>query len=371
MPQFVKAEKTQAKLRLAIDGPSGSGKTYTALIAATVMADGGKIAVIDTERNSASLYSDKFSFDVAALDTFAPKTYIDLIHAAETAGYSVIVIDSLSHAWEGSGGVLEMHDLATKRQKTQNSYTAWADVTPEHRALIDAMLQSKCHIIATMRSKMDYVQEKDERTGRTVIRKVGMAPIQRQGTEYEFTIVGDMDAEHNLVITKSRCEPISDKVVNKPDSGFFKTILDWLAKPMTKSAKSAPAAQLPAVDYDGNPLDKGPQWEELPGYQMQGAPPAKPMTDQPAPEQPAPVPDENAKAAKMSLEIRRSFVDWCDTWVLDDRAAKYSYSTGGKPKKANMWHILGRVGKLGYPEVTAENVEAVKRDLQKHIEQTA
>jgi KaiC/GvpD/RAD55 family RecA-like ATPase len=231
---FMKAEKCQAKLRLAIDGPSGSGKTYTALIAATVLADGGKIAVIDTERASAALYADTFEFDTATLDQFNPKHYIDLIEAAEEAGYAVIVIDSLSHAWEGEGGALDMVDAAARRIQG-NSYAAWKDVTPLHRRLVDAMLQSKAHIIATMRSKMDYVQEKDERTGKTVIRKVGMAPIQRQGMEYEFTIVADMDIDHNLVVTKSRMSGIADAVVNRPDRKFFAKVLDWL-----KSGAAAP-----------------------------------------------------------------------------------------------------------------------------------
>ena len=226
--QFVKATKKQAKLRLAIDGPTGSGKTYTALVAATVMANGGKIAVIDTERNSAALYSDEFEFDVAALDNFNPRNYINLIDSAEEAGYAVIIIDSLSHAWEGEGGALDMVDAAAKRSQAGNSWAAWKDVTPLHRKLIDAMLQSKCHVIVTMRSKMEYALEKDEKTGRNTVRKLGLAPVQRQGMEYEFTIVGDMDVEHNLVVTKSRCKFIADAVVNKPDKKFFKKILDWL-----------------------------------------------------------------------------------------------------------------------------------------------
>jgi len=232
---FVKAVRTQAKLRMGLDGPSGSGKTYTALTAATALAGDGTIAVIDTERNSASLYSDKFTFDVVCLDTFSPQNYIDMIHAAEQAGYAVIIIDSLSHAWEGEGGVLDMHDAAVKRQRTENSFTAWKDVTPHHRALVDAMLQSPCHIVATMRSKMDYVQEKDG-AGKTVIKKIGLAPVQRQGMEYEFTIVGDIDTEHNLVISKSRMDTLADAVVSKPDVKWFGRIADWLG-----SAKPAPA----------------------------------------------------------------------------------------------------------------------------------
>lgn len=226
--QFTKATKKRAKARVAIDGPSGAGKTYTALIAATVLADGGRVAVIDTERGSASLYSDEFNFDVIELNEFHPQHYIDAIEAAEAAGYAVLVIDSLSHAWEGEGGALDLVDRAAKRSQAGNSYTAWKDVTPLHRRMVDAMLQSQLHIVATMRSKMDYVQEKDERTNKTVIRKVGMAPIQRQGTEYEFTLVCDIDIDHNLVVTKSRCKPLADKVEQKPGAKFFKTFLDWL-----------------------------------------------------------------------------------------------------------------------------------------------
>jgi hypothetical protein len=223
---FQKATKKKSKLRLAIDGPSGAGKTYTALIAATAIADGGKIAVIDTERGSASLYSDKFNFDVLELNTFSPQLYIDAINEAEKAGYKVIVIDSLSHAWEGEGGVLDMHEDATNRSTSKNSYTAWAKVTPLQRELVDAMLQSPSHVIATMRSKMDYIQV--EEGGKKEVKKVGMAPIQRQGMEYEFTIVGDMDTDHNFVVSKTRCDFIADKVLKKPDQKFFKSILDWL-----------------------------------------------------------------------------------------------------------------------------------------------
>ena len=224
---FQKATRKKAKARIAIDGASGSGKTYTALIAATSLANGGKIAVIDTERGSASLYSDEFDFDVVELQNFNPRNYINAIDAAEEQGYSVIVIDSMSHAWEGEGGILDMHDNATKRQSTQNSYTAWKDVTPVHREFVDRILQSSCHVIATMRSKMEYSQEKDG-SGKTVIRKIGLAPIQRSGTEYEFTVVCDMDVEHNLVVSKSRCKAVADAVVSKPDKKFFDIITKWL-----------------------------------------------------------------------------------------------------------------------------------------------
>jgi hypothetical protein len=246
MPTFLfqKASKRKVKARIAIDGPSGSGKTYSALIAATVLAEGGRIAVIDTEHGSASLYSDEFDFDVLELTNFNPRNYIESIAAAAQEGYAVVVIDSLSHAWEGAGGALELVEDATKRSKSGNSYTAWHDVTPLQRDMIDAMLQSKCHVIATMRSKMEYVQEKDN-NGKTIIRKVGLAPVQRQGTEYEFSIVADMDTDHNLVVSKSRCKAMADKVQNKPDAKFWKVFLDWLNSGADDEPKTAFKSEIP------------------------------------------------------------------------------------------------------------------------------
>ena len=231
---FTKATKAKVKARVAIDGPSGAGKTYSALILATVLADGGKVAVIDTERGSASLYSDKFNFDVLELDTYSPAIYTQAITAAEKAGYSVIVIDSLSHAWEGEGGALDLVDQKSTQIKG-NSYAAWKDVTPLHRRMVDKMLQSPAHVIVTMRSKMDYVQETDG-NGKKVIRKVGMAPIQRAGMEYEFTLVADMDVDHHIAISKSRCDEMADKVAHKPGPDFWQKFSSWLADGVEKPA---------------------------------------------------------------------------------------------------------------------------------------
>jgi hypothetical protein len=243
---FQKATKAKVKARVAIDGPSGAGKTYSALILATVLANGGKIAVIDTERGSASLYSDKFNFDVLELDTFSPALYTQAIGAAEQAGYDVIVIDSLSHAWEGEGGALDMVDQKSIQVKG-NSYVAWKDVTPLQRRMVDAMLQSPAHIIVTMRSKMDYIQETDAQ-GKKTVRKVGMAPIQRAGMEYEFTIVADMDVDHHISISKSRCDEMADKVAMKPGPDFWKQFTEWLStgeerKPVTQTSQPASAPE--------------------------------------------------------------------------------------------------------------------------------
>lgn len=243
MMQFTKATKKQAKLRLALIGPSGSGKTYTALKIAAHL--GGKIAVIDTERGSASKYADLFPFDVLILDTFSPLTYVEAIKAADAAGYDVLVIDSLSHAWMGKEGALEQVDRAAKRSQSNNTYTAWRDVTPMHNALIDAMLQSRCHIIGTMRTKTEYVIEQNER-GKSVPKKVGLAPVQRDGLEYEFDVVADMDAENNLIVSKTRCPALAGAVIAKPGKEIAETLAAWLT-----DGAPAPAPEKPAADAPG------------------------------------------------------------------------------------------------------------------------
>jgi hypothetical protein len=229
---FVHATKNKLKARVALDGPTGAGKTLSALYLARALAGpDGKIAGIDTERGSMRLYSDKVTFDVSELHPddpggFSPVNYVKAIHDAEKAKYDVIVIDSLTHAWEGEGGALDQVDDAASRIKG-NSYAAWRNVTPMHREMVDAILQSSVHIVATMRSQMDYIQAKDKE-GRTTITKVGMAPIQRKGMEYEFTLVGDMDVDHKLIITKSRCDMMADKVQLKPSIEFWMPFVEWL-----------------------------------------------------------------------------------------------------------------------------------------------
>jgi hypothetical protein len=222
---FKRATKAQAKLRMAVDGPAGSGKTWTALQVAKYL--GSKIALIDTERGSASKYADLFEFDVLELGTFAPRTYVEAIKAAAQAGYDVLVIDSLSHAWFGKDGALDQKDKAEARQKTPNGYTAWREVTPMHNELVDAILQAPMHVIATMRTKMEYVQEKDA-NGRTIVKKVGMAPVQRDGVEYEFDIVGDMSIDHVMTVSKTRCHLLDGYTQSKPGEDLANIIKAWL-----------------------------------------------------------------------------------------------------------------------------------------------
>lgn len=239
---FHKATKKQSFLRLALIGPSGSGKTYSSLRIAQGL--GQKIAVIDSERGSASKYADEFNFDVMELDSFSPQDYIKGIEEAVKAGYDVLIIDSLTHAWIGKGGVLEMHDQATAREGGGNSYTAWRTVTPEHNRLVDAMLQAPIHVIATMRSKMEYVQEKDDR-GKTVVRKVGLQPVQRDGLDFEFDVVGDMDSGNTLVISKTRCRALSQAVIHEPgEDNVAKTLKTWLTDGVPASISDAQSKEL-------------------------------------------------------------------------------------------------------------------------------
>lgn len=226
--QFTKAVKGKGKARIALIGPSGSGKTMSALFIAKAL--GERIALVDTENGSASKYAGEAGvpdFDTLNLGEFSPQTYVEAIHAAEAAGFDVLIIDSLSHAWMGKGGALEMVDNVSKRSKSGNSFTAWREVTPHHNALVDALVQCKLHLIVTMRAKAEYVLQTDER-GKQVPKKVGMAPIQREGLDYEFDIVGDIDLDHNFVISKTRCRALDSAVITKPDEKLGQTIRAWL-----------------------------------------------------------------------------------------------------------------------------------------------
>lgn len=248
--QFTPASKRASKLRLALAGPAGSGKTYSALSIASEL--GQPVAVIDTEHGSASKYSDMFEFQTLELESFHPERYIEAIQAAEAAGFPVLVIDSLSHAWMGKDGALELVDRAAKRTQSGNSFGAWRDVTPLHNALVEAMIAAKLHLIVTLRSKQDYVQEKDERTNKTVVRKIGMAPVQRDGLEYEFDVYGDLDGDNNLIIGKTRCSALAGQVIAKPGAKLAGTLLEWLSGPPSYLCNEC---KHPILAQDGQPIN--------------------------------------------------------------------------------------------------------------------
>lgn len=223
---FRKAERKKAKLRLALCGVSGSGKTYSSILMAKGL--GGKIAMIDTENGSGELYAHIADYDVLTIQApYEPIKYVQAIKAAERAGYSVLIIDSLTHAWEGTGGVTEMADKAAKTSKSGNSFMAWRDVTPKHNELVEAILTSSMHIIGTMRSKTAY-EVQDNGNGKKAPVKVGLAPIQRPGMEYEFTVVLDLSMENHIATaSKDRTEIFTGKhTVLNEETGA--TLLQWL-----------------------------------------------------------------------------------------------------------------------------------------------
>jgi hypothetical protein len=237
MSNFHKAERRKSKLRLAIAGPAGSGKTYSALQIA--FGIGGKIALIDTERGSAELYSHLGEFDVCQIEApFEPSKYVAAIKEAEKLGYDIIITDSLSHAWSGTGGLLDTHGKIADRGG--NSWTAWRKITPQHNELVEALLQSTSHIIATMRSKMEYAQSEDG--GKKTVKKIGLAPVQREGMEYEFTVFFDIDINHVSTASKDRTSLFDNKYFT-PSTETGITLINWLnnAPDALQAPKPAPA----------------------------------------------------------------------------------------------------------------------------------
>lgn len=219
--QLQKAQRKQAKIKLALQGPSGSGKTMSALLLASGITDYSKIAVIDTENHSADLYAHLGDYSVLQLSKpFTPERYVKAIEACEAAAMEVIIIDSVSHEWEGSGGILNLHG-----NMAGNSFTNWAKITPRHNAFVQRMLESPCHIIATIRTKQDYVLA--EKNGKQVPEKVGLKGITRDGMDYEFTIVFDIDIKHYASCSKDRTGLFMDKPENVITPGYGKRILNW------------------------------------------------------------------------------------------------------------------------------------------------
>lgn len=220
--QIRKAERRKAKLRLALCGVSGSGKTYSALKIAKGMS--GKTVVIDTENGSADLYCQLHDYDVLTLNApFTIERYIEAIKMCEKAGYDIIIIDSYSHAWAGPGGILDEKNGV----RNKNDFAAWATVMPKHERLIQKIIQSNAHIIACMRSKAKYEIVMNNNNKMTPV-KIGLAPIQREGTDHEFTIVLDIDKDtHMYYASKDRTGIFEGKneIVNE---SVGERLIEWL-----------------------------------------------------------------------------------------------------------------------------------------------
>jgi len=255
---FRKAVKHEAKLRMALIGPAGSGKTYSALNIAQYL--GNKVALVDTEHGSASKYADLFAFDCIEPLTFHPQVYIDAIKSAEAGGYDVLILDSLSHAWMGKDGALELVDKAAKRTQSGSTFAAWRDVTPLHHQLVDAMLACKLHLIVTMRSKTEYAVEKDEK-GKTSVRKIGLAPVQRDGLEYEFDVTADLDIDNNLIVSKTRCPALKGAVIPTPGKALATTLKLWLSgATVPEPSPTAPSAAAAKAQFIADVLKSIPYY---------------------------------------------------------------------------------------------------------------
>lgn len=196
-----KAKREKIFVKLALMASSGGGKTYSALRIATGMAEeikkqgknDVKILMANTEQKRGYYYANEFNYDIVDIEApHNPEKYVELINFAVDEGYDILILDSTSHEWEGKGGCLELHVQAG------GTYQAWAKVTPRHNRFIEAIADSPIHIIATMRGKDQYEMEKDENSGKTNVKKMGVGAKQREGFEYEFTCTFLLDQKTNM-----------------------------------------------------------------------------------------------------------------------------------------------------------------------------
>ena len=218
--------------------------------------DTGKgIAVIDTENGSALDYADRFEFDHMKIDPpYTIPKYITAMQEAYGGGYAVLIVDSLSHAWAGEGGLLQKKEAIDARGG--NSYTNWATITKEHEQLKAIILSNKIHLIAMMRSKQDYIIEQNDK-GKSAPRKVGLAPVQREGMEYEFTVVFDIGMDHNAHVSKDRTA-MFDGEIFKPTKETGAKLLDWRMSGKPEEPEAPPAATPPPAAKPGTPPAAAP-----------------------------------------------------------------------------------------------------------------
>jgi hypothetical protein len=263
---FEEATKEAAKARIAITGPAGAGKTYTALMLAFGL--GEAVAVIDSERGSASKYAGRngWRFKTIRPTSFAPLSLVEHLGKAAGHGFDVLVIDSLSHYWEGTDGMLEQVD---RRSGASKFTSGWKVVRPEERRMLDAILAYPGHVIITLRSKTEYVLETNDR-GKQEPRRVGMKPIQRDGIEYEFDLVGDMDLSNTLTVSKSRIEGVDmGAAYPLPGVELAVKVAEFLADGI--EVPTVAALRQRAIDVE-TVEELRDLWTEVRSYQLDGAP---------------------------------------------------------------------------------------------------
>jgi AAA domain len=252
-----KAERKQARIKLGLQGPSGSGKTYSALlIAYGLCANWNKVAVIDTENNSADLYEHLGDYNVLPIrNQFSPEDYIQAIETCETEGMEVIIVDSCSHEWESTGGILDIHS-----QMMGNSFANWNKLTPRHNAFVQKMLQSPAHIIATIRTKQDYVLT--DKGGKVVPEKVGLKGITRDGLDYEMTLVLDLNLKHHAVASKDRTGLFMGKPHFHVTTQTGIKIKQWCLSGTTLEQVKTMIQETQIVDSLMNIYDRYPEYRE-------------------------------------------------------------------------------------------------------------
>jgi hypothetical protein len=260
--QIKKAVRERVYLKLVVTGPSGGGKTLGSIGIAKGLAPTGKIGVIDSENRSASYYASRFDFDVIELEApFTTQKYLEALRAFIEGGYEVVVIDSLTHEWAASGGILDQK--AAKDSRGGNSFSNWNEMKQLHNKFVETLLQSRIHVVCTLRSKMEYALEQDEK-GRSTVRKVGLAPISSDGMEYEFGVMFDVERNSHLAIaSKDRTGLFEGRSLNL-DERVGKELAEWLASgaelapvPPTGGGQSGPAAAAPTKAATPRPTQAG------------------------------------------------------------------------------------------------------------------
>jgi hypothetical protein len=260
-----KAVKSQVKLKLGLSGPSNAGKTEGALAVATAFGSVAdptrkpRILVIDTENRSASLYADRYDFDTIPLAApYTPERYKKAMYQAIVGEYDWLIVDTISHEWEAEGGILRKKDKIDAANPNSNSFSNWNKVMPDHESFIEFIKQIPCHTICTMRSKQSYVLEANDK-GKQKPRKLGMAPIQREGVDYEFSLVFDLEhPSHNATVSKNRTTLFTDgEPINLKDPVVAQAIRGWLEA-------GAPMEAQPEFKLETKPAAQAPQQEKKP-----------------------------------------------------------------------------------------------------------
>jgi hypothetical protein len=277
--QIKKAVRERVFLKIAVGGPTGSGKTWGAIGVAKGLAPNGKVLVLDTENRSASYYAGPgdtpgaWDFDVVEIEApFTPTKYLEGLRAAIDNGYEAVVIDSLTHEWNASGGILDQK--SQKDARGGNSFTNWNDMKQIHNKFVETLLQSKIHVVCTLRSKMEYVMEEGANK-KVEVKKIGLAPISSDGMEYEFGVFFDVDRSNHLAVaTKDRTSLFEGRSVLLGDE-IGKELRAWrdsgaeLAPDLPKpNSNPAPA---PATATQGTATPAAPAVNRAPAPRAQSA----------------------------------------------------------------------------------------------------